>query len=100
MRSRDLENIEFRFADVGATRCRTSQCSTILPSASNRKMSMPAQSPSFGLAVSNTVDQRRGSSQRVAAVNFFSHIPNTTRGCTAKTRPMSGSSFHGLYLRA
>ena len=42
------QNIAFRLADSCGMRCSTSQCSTILPSAFRRKMSMPAQSPSFG----------------------------------------------------
>jgi hypothetical protein len=46
--SRVTQNIVFRLADFCGMRCSTSQCSTILPSASSRNMSMPAQSPSLG----------------------------------------------------
>jgi hypothetical protein len=35
-------------ADCPGIRCSTSQCSTIFPFASSRKMSLPAQSLSFG----------------------------------------------------
>lgn len=42
------QNIVFELADDSGMRCRTSQCSTILPSSSRRKISMPAQSLSPG----------------------------------------------------
>ena len=42
------QNIVLGLADFSATCCSTSQCSTTLPSSSNRKMSMPAQSRSPG----------------------------------------------------
>ena len=42
------QNIVLELADASGTRCSTSQCSTILPSPSSLKMSMPAQSPSPG----------------------------------------------------
>lgn len=44
----EYQNIVFEFADSFGTRCSTSQCSTILPASSNRKMSIPAHSPSLG----------------------------------------------------
>src|SRR5438874_2455231 len=37
--------------------------------------------------------------QRVASLNVFSRRPKITRGSTAKIGPISGSSFHGVYLR-
>jgi hypothetical protein len=43
-----LQNMLFEFADDSGIRWRTSQCSTILPSSSSLKISMPAQSPSPG----------------------------------------------------
>ena len=38
-----FQNIVFEFAEEAGIRWSTSQCSTILPSSSSRKMSMPAQ---------------------------------------------------------
>jgi hypothetical protein len=47
--SRDIsQNIVLRFAEVAGIAWSTSQCSTILPSGSSRKMSMPAQLHSPG----------------------------------------------------
>src|SRR5690348_6216418 len=43
-----VQNMVLPLADVGGTLCSTSQCSTIRPCASKRKMSMPAQSLSPG----------------------------------------------------
>lgn len=45
---RNGQNIVLPFADVSGIGCSTSQCSTTLPSASRRKMSIPAQSRSPG----------------------------------------------------
>ena len=45
---RQDQNIVLGFAEVCGTNWSTSQCSTILPSASSRKISMPAQSLSPG----------------------------------------------------
>jgi hypothetical protein len=42
------QNMLFEFADVSGIRWSTSQCSTIFPASSSRKMSMPAQSASPG----------------------------------------------------
>ena len=42
------QNIVFELAAESGMRCSTSQCSTILPSSSSRKISIPAQSPSPG----------------------------------------------------
>ena len=42
-RQRRRQNIPFGLAALSGTICSTSQCSTILPSSSSRKMSMPAQ---------------------------------------------------------
>jgi enamine deaminase RidA (YjgF/YER057c/UK114 family) len=45
--SRSGQNIVLPFAAASGTTCNTSQCSTIFPSSSSRKMSMPAQSRSL-----------------------------------------------------
>jgi hypothetical protein len=44
MVARSYQNIVFALLEVAGTGCKTSQCSTILPSTSNRKMSTPAVS--------------------------------------------------------
>src|SRR6185295_12659666 len=47
-RGESHQNIVLPLADLSGTTCNTSQCSTILPPSSRRKMSMPAQSWSPG----------------------------------------------------
>src|SRR4051812_48195381 len=44
-----VQNMELSLADSRGTTCSTSQCSTTLPCASTRKISMPAQSLSLSL---------------------------------------------------
>jgi hypothetical protein len=41
-RSQAVQNMPFGLADCSGMTCSTSQCSTIFPSPSSRKMSMPA----------------------------------------------------------
>ena len=44
--------------------------------------------------------RRQENVHRVAALNFASHMPNTTSGTTSKIGPIFGSRVYDLYLRA